>query len=660
MRDKIYYGACVYPELWPQEIMEEDFQHMKKLGMNLARMGEFAWATFEPEENHFDFSILIHSLNTTKKLGMDVIVCTPTPTPPIWMSHGHSERLHMNQKGDTMHHGSRQHICTNNPYFRKRATIFVKKLMEVVREYSHVIAIQLDNEFNCHVGQCFCANCNKLWQTWLKEKYKTIDYLNDQWGTDIWSQRYQNFEQVVQPLTTPFLHNSALLQNYKQFHYEKIAEFSKEQADIIHKYTNIPVTHNTGMYFDLDNELLGDALDFVSFDTYTPADQYSNFVLNLERWKYIRNDTRKTMLLETSTSYNGHNNNYGLLHESGYVEAESFANFASGSSAFSYWLFRGQRSGCEQPHGSVVSSWGDKTIGYNTVVNVGKQIEKIRPLLEDTIPHEPKVAITYSDKARSFIDVESGGKYNYKDLMNTYHKSFLDLNIPRKMVPENHQLKNVEVLFTPFAHNISELFFSEMVQFVKRGGTWIAGPMTADRTEEHTWPTDNGLGKLSEILGLTSMVQYFVSESDHSGKAFGKTSELSGLSNLFEVESGTKVLGSVTTGMGVGKAFLIEKQMGKGKIVYLGSQPDEAMMKSLITSYAGDYRIDNEISLDDEIVAFVREKAEAGNQYWLVNFSNEEKSFELKESYADLLNKCLYEKGRYKLKAFECAILTKS
>ncbi len=39
----IYYGACMYPEVWSEEIMQSDSQTMKTLGMNFARIGEFMW-----------------------------------------------------------------------------------------------------------------------------------------------------------------------------------------------------------------------------------------------------------------------------------------------------------------------------------------------------------------------------------------------------------------------------------------------------------------------------------------------------------------------------------------------------------------------------------------------------------------------------------------
>src|SRR5699024_2280006 len=178
---KLYYGAAIYPELWDMEVVREDIEHMDRLGLNLARLGEFAWSTMEPEQDQFDFSILTQTLDLLVKHKIDAVICTPTPTPPIWMTDGHPERLHQNKYGEKMHHGSRQHVCINHPFFRKRATIITEKLMEAIKPYDNIIAIQLDNEFKCHVDSCYCENCQKLWAEWLQSKYKNIDALNMVW-----------------------------------------------------------------------------------------------------------------------------------------------------------------------------------------------------------------------------------------------------------------------------------------------------------------------------------------------------------------------------------------------------------------------------------------------------------------------------------------------
>jgi hypothetical protein len=40
---KFYYGAAYYPEAWDLKEVDQDIVRMKELGMNVVRMGEFAW-----------------------------------------------------------------------------------------------------------------------------------------------------------------------------------------------------------------------------------------------------------------------------------------------------------------------------------------------------------------------------------------------------------------------------------------------------------------------------------------------------------------------------------------------------------------------------------------------------------------------------------------
>lgn len=44
-----------------------------------------------------------------------------------------------------------------------------------------------------------CETCLRLWHDWLKNRYGVIERLNEAWGTDVWSETYQTFEQVPQP-----------------------------------------------------------------------------------------------------------------------------------------------------------------------------------------------------------------------------------------------------------------------------------------------------------------------------------------------------------------------------------------------------------------------------------------------------------------------------
>ena len=64
-----------------------------------------------------------------------------------------------------------------------------------------VIGWQIDNEFTLQQwNRCYCKYCRKGFQDWAKQKYETLDSLNQKWGTAFWSQIYTDWSQIPVPL----------------------------------------------------------------------------------------------------------------------------------------------------------------------------------------------------------------------------------------------------------------------------------------------------------------------------------------------------------------------------------------------------------------------------------------------------------------------------
>lgn len=73
MGKKLYHGAAYYPELWDERVIEEDIIEMKKTGINVVRIGEFAWASMEPEEGKYDLSFLRILLTSFMKMVLKLL-----------------------------------------------------------------------------------------------------------------------------------------------------------------------------------------------------------------------------------------------------------------------------------------------------------------------------------------------------------------------------------------------------------------------------------------------------------------------------------------------------------------------------------------------------------------------------------------------------------
>ncbi|PLV38101.1 Beta-galactosidase YesZ [Bacillus subtilis subsp. subtilis] len=229
----------------------------------------------------------------------------------------------------------------------------------------------------------------RLWHDWLKNRYGVIERLNEAWGTDVWSETYQTFEQVPQPGPAPFLHHASLSTMYQLFSMEMIASFADEQAKIIRCYSDAPITHNGSVMFSVDNERMFQNLDFASYDTYASQENASAFLLNCDLWRNLKQG-RPFWILETSPSYAASLESSAYPHADGYLQAEAVSSYALGSQGFCCWLWRQQRSGSEISHGSVLSAWGEPTIGYQNVLAVERARKESSLLFYRLNPFKPR------------------------------------------------------------------------------------------------------------------------------------------------------------------------------------------------------------------------------------------------------------------------------
>lgn len=139
------YGAAYYYEYLPYDRLDEDIKMMKDADINVVRIGESTWSTYEPQEGVFDFSKLDKVVNAMQKAGINVIIGTPTYAIPTWMAKAYPEVL-LTDKSGKHQYGSRQIIDITNPTFRSFSERIIRKMIERTVHNPAVIGFQVDNE----------------------------------------------------------------------------------------------------------------------------------------------------------------------------------------------------------------------------------------------------------------------------------------------------------------------------------------------------------------------------------------------------------------------------------------------------------------------------------------------------------------------------------
>lgn len=646
----LHHGVAYYPELWPESDIERDIVEMKKLGINMARMGEFAWSKMEADEGKIDVSFFRKVMDRLHEAGIRVVMCTPTATPPVWLTHGRPDRCFVDSAGVVMVHGARQHVSYEHPEVRAACMRVVDAMASGLGDHPALIAWQIDNEFKCHVAEDFSDAAVTEWHRWLERRYGSIDRLNQAWGTDIWSQRYQNFNQVPAPKKTPFLHNASLSTAYRTFNRERIAEFADEQAAVIRRHSKAPITHNSAVGFSIGHERMFRNLDFASFDDYPGRDDWRKWVLANDLFRSVKPGVPHWML-ETSTSHNGWLGNHPEpVHPPGFLRAEALATYALGGQTVSYWLWRQQRAGAELPHSAVISAWFKPGLGYDQVMEVEKARKQLEPVLANSKPLPPEVAVTWSDRGRAMLQTEAigagrGVATDHNDLVSLWHMLLLDNGFDRGFLMEEHAPPPaLKILITPAMPAVDEAFISRVKPWVEAGGTWICISPTGTRTAEHTVPTIAGLGLVDDLAGVETQVGFPAQGTGTLGKAFDVTANLVGWTSVFRpLGPDTGVLGSLGSPlMGRECAFITERRLGKGHVILVGARPagDEGwkLMVALVDHCTKRSELAARFQVTRGTLVVPRLDSQGGKLLLIVNIDGKGGTFDLPEPGEDALS----------------------
>ncbi|HWG85305.1 MAG TPA: beta-galactosidase, partial [Deinococcales bacterium] len=179
----MHYGVAWYPEHWPESRWPEDLRLMRDAGINLVRIADFAWSTIEPREGEYRLDLFERAITAAAEHGMEVIIATPTASPPAWLTTTYPEVLAVTQDGVRHPHGGRCHYSVASPTYRHLSRQVAARMGERFGQNPHVIGWQIDNEYN---RVSYDEGTRRAFQEWLRARYETLDALNERWWTVYW------------------------------------------------------------------------------------------------------------------------------------------------------------------------------------------------------------------------------------------------------------------------------------------------------------------------------------------------------------------------------------------------------------------------------------------------------------------------------------------
>ncbi len=258
-------GTAWYPEQWPESRWEQDLVLMQQAGIRMVRIGEFAWSRMEPHEGRYDLDWMERAIALAAKHNIVTVVGTPAAAPPAWLTQKYPDTLKTQSNGRLATHGGRAQYSFTSPRYRQFAGRIAEQMAKRFGHNLNVIGWQIDNEYG---DVSWDEVTRQAFQNWLREKYKTLESLNQHWTTEYWSESYTDWSQI--PLGTPG-NNPGLMLEFRRFVTGTLKSYQHDQLAPIRGNADPKqfITSNfMGWYDSFNHYVLTEELDLASWDDY--------------------------------------------------------------------------------------------------------------------------------------------------------------------------------------------------------------------------------------------------------------------------------------------------------------------------------------------------------------------------------------------------------
>lgn len=652
--DRIIMGTDYYPEHWDKSMWEGDLERMLETGIEVIRIAEFSWNKFEPREGEYTWEFFDEFLDLCEKKGMHVIFCTPTATPPAWMTDKYPEVLNARQDGVLYRHGARRHYNYNSVIYQRFTRNLVERMGEHYAKHPAIIGWQLDNEINCEMNEFYSESDTLAFREFLKKKYGKIENLNTAWGTAFWNQTYTSWGEVYVPRTTLSNNtNPHEVLDYKRFVSDSACRWAKLQSDILRKYLKPGdfITTN-GLFGDLDNHrMTEESLDFMTYDSY-PNMAYglnSHFIeqneLKDRMWCMNLDEVRSLKgiygIMEQQSGANGWNTGMEApTPRPGQITLWTMQSIAHGADYISYFRWRTSTMGTEIYWHGILDYSSRENRRIREIREIHKKFEAISELAGSEYEAKVGVVETYDNKFDAELDVWHGGVENASRMGIYTASQMTHTPVDFVYLRDNtmaESLKKYQVLFYPHAVILDEKQVAVLKEYVEQGGILVFGCRTGLKNENGRCVQEELPGLARKLTGAEVAEFTLVAEEEAPVYADwdGVKVEAAVFNDELEPKEGTKVLASYADSYYKGVPALVEHAVGEGKVLSFGGAFTRETAEIFFDKLGVKAPYQNLVELPEECELAVRAKGEE-KYLFVLNYSREEQVVEVKKPMKNL------------------------
>jgi len=506
-------GAAYYPEWWPTAEWETDFREMQQLGINAVRMGEFAWARFEPAAGTFDFKWMDQAIEIAGRHDVSVILATPTASVPPWLYQEHPDVLSGNDAG-LYTYGGRKGYCTSSPNYLAASARIVTALAEHYGHNAGVIGWQLDNEPG-YPFQSYDPVSEIAFREWLRKRYGTLDELNRVWNGAFWSNQYSDWSQIHFPRNSAEGGwQPAISLDYRRFFSDSFLNHLRRQANILHVRTEhqFVFTNWPAPTWSVDVYKAAEFLDATAWDNYVSAPGLSGF-----QRQYTAG------FLSDFCRCAGPHQRFLCAEQNAYVppdalpeglRLQAYCDLAHGSHGHLYFEWRRPLAGNEEHRPSFIKGFDGKiNPAHDTLRQICQEMAQLGPRMAGAATHAD-IALLY-DYANEWAQGMGGvGDRNprYNGEQQSFYNGLKVLQRNIDVAPVSADLSSYKVVVASNLRLVDDITVKRLSSFAEQGGILVLNDRAGTENLDNSMRKTLAPGPFAQIAGVRSEAMLDLSE----------------------------------------------------------------------------------------------------------------------------------------------------
>jgi beta-galactosidase len=476
-------------------LWEKDLTKIKQLGFNTVRTW-VEWNVAEPQEGKYHLENLDLLLRLANEVNLKVIVQVYVDSAPEWVGNKYPDGRYAAQDGQPIPSQAAPGYCFDHRGVRKAVLDFFQEVARHAAASPAFYGWDLWSEpaalnwarigYKSEPMFCYCPSSQERFRQWLKQKYQTLDRLNQ-----AWHRTFTDWSQVEPPRYGTILTYTDFM-DWRIYYGYKLAEdlamrnqavkaIDPDHVTTSHAPNPSPLVRTLADPYDpTDDFLMKDSVDFFGTSFY-PKLLATEHNWTLERRVLAMDLTsnitggRGFYVGELQAGYGVHGTIVGSPVTGNDLEMWTWGMVSRGARAINYYAFYPMNAGYESGGYGMISLDGTLTERSRRAGQTARRIEENSDLLLQSHPERAEAAIVFSPLTplAGGYD-EEGSRTAMHESVAGYHRMFFERNLPvdvlssRELAQDN--LQQYKLVIVPYPLMMTEEEAGTLKDYVAAGG----------------------------------------------------------------------------------------------------------------------------------------------------------------------------------------------